>query len=75
MEQKLIEVLVDEFDMDAGQINSQTSLTDDLAMDSLEIMELLMALEKKLRITIPAEDITGLKSVGQVAAYLEQKVK
>lgn len=71
MEQLLIGVLVDEFDMEAGEIGSETTLTGDLGMDSLEIMELLMALEKKLGITIPAEDIVGLKTVAEVAGYLE----
>ncbi|NLG36393.1 MAG: acyl carrier protein [Clostridiales bacterium] len=71
MEKTLIDILVSEFDMDASEITPDTSLTDDLAMDSLEIMELLMALEKKLGITIPAEDIAELKTVAQVAAYLE----
>jgi acyl carrier protein len=74
MEQLLIGVLVDEFDMEAGEIGPETTLTGDLGMDSLEIMELLMALEKKLNITIPAEDIVGLKTVAEVAGYLEGRV-
>lgn len=75
MEETLKQVLADEFDMEADEITSETSLTDDLSMDSLEIMELLMALEKKLDITIPADDIAGLKTVGQVAGYLEGRTR
>ncbi|MGI5877631.1 MAG: acyl carrier protein [Christensenellales bacterium] len=73
MEKTLIDILVSEFDMDASEITPDTSLADDLAMDSLEIMELLIALEKRLGITIPTEEIVELKTVAQVAAYLEAR--
>ncbi len=48
---------------------------DNLGADSLDLVELSMSLEEKYDVTIDDEDIGGLKTVGDVVAYLEKNQK
>ena len=54
-----------------SEITADTSFKDDLGADSLDLFELVMALEDEYNIEIPAEELTELATVGDVIEYLK----
>ena len=58
---------------DEGEINVDTSFKDDLGADSLDLFELVMALEDEYSVEIPAEELQELTTVGAVMDYLKGK--
>lgn len=68
-------MLVDHLGVDAKQITSDAALVDDLGADSLDIVELTMAIEDEFNIEIPDDDANQFNNgtVGDVIAYVEKK--
>lgn len=60
---------------DPAKIKPEASFIDDLGADSLDIVELVMAMEEEFDLEIPDEDAEKLKTVQDVASYLEKKGK
>ena len=67
------DIIVETLGCDAEQVTMDASLADDLGADSLDLFELVMALEDEYNIEIPAEDLTDLTTVGAVMDYLKNK--
>ena len=59
--------------MEPERIKPEASFLEDLGADSLDIVELIMALEEEFDIEIPDEDTEGLRTVQDVCNYLEKK--
>ena len=57
----------------AETITADTSFKDDLGADSLDLFELVMALEEKYEVEIPSEELAELTTVGAVMEYLKNK--
>lgn len=72
---KIKEIIVDTLCCDEDAVTPEATLFDDLGADSLDAVELNMALEDAFEIKIPDEDIAGLKTVADVVAYVESKTK
>lgn len=70
---KIKEIVAEQLDADAASINEATSFKDDLNADSLDLFELVQALEDEFDLTIPQEDLEKLNTVGDVLAYVEEK--
>ena len=73
MLEKMIERVADQFNVDSAVITAETSLKDDLGADSLDLFELVMALEEEYNVEIPSEDLEKLTTVGAVMDYLKSK--
>ena len=73
MLEKMSEMSAEQLNCEAGDITAETSFKDDLGADSLDLFELVMALEDEYNIEIPAEDLTDLTTVGAVMDYLKNK--
>ena len=71
MIEKVKELLAKQLRLDVASIDDDANILDDLGADSLEIVEMLMTLESEFGITVPDEDVMGLKTVRLVAEYLE----
>ncbi len=65
----LIEVLKDR-GFDVNEVSEDASLTDDLGLDSLDLVDLTMDIEEKFGISIPDEDLPKLSTVGAVIDYI-----
>ncbi len=70
---KVKEVIEDKLNADGVEITENTSFKDDLNADSLDLYELVMALEEEFDIEIPSEDLEQLLTVGDVLNYLSDK--
>ncbi len=73
MLEKMREIIADQLNCDADSITPDTSFKDDLGADSLDLFELVMALEDEYSVEIPAEELTDLTTVGSVIDYLKNK--
>ena len=73
MLEKMSEMIAEQLNCEAGDITAETSFKDDLGADSLDLFELVMALEDEYNIEIPAEDLTDMTTVGAVMGYLKDK--
>ena len=73
MLEKMIEIIAEQLCSDADSITEATSFKDDLGADSLDLFELVMALEDEYNVEIPAEELTDLNTVGDVIEYLKNK--
>ena len=74
MIEKIIELLAKQFRIDASTIDEETNIVEDLGADSLEIVDMLMALEENFGITVSDEEALTLKTVKDVAEFIERKV-
>ena len=73
MLEKMSEMIAEQLNCEAGDITAETSFKDDLGADSMDLFELVMALEDEYNIEIPAEDLTDMTTVGAVMDYLKDK--
>ena len=73
MLEKLKEIIADQLSVDADTITEASKFKEDLGADSLDLFELVMALEDEYSVEIPAEDLEKLTSVGEVMDYLKAK--
>lgn len=71
MFEKIQEIIADKLSINAEEITLESSFTDDLNADSLDIVELIMALEDELDLEIPDEEVEGFKTVGDVVNYVK----
>ena len=71
--EKLKGIIADVLNVDENEITMETTFVDDLGADSLDLFELVMALEDEYNIEIPAEELTELNTVGDVIDYLRDK--
>lgn len=73
MFEKVKEIIEEKLNADGMNITETTSFKDDLNADSLDLFEMVMALEDEFGIEIPAEDLEDLLTVGDVLEYLKNK--
>lgn len=73
MLEEMREIIADQLNCDAETITEDTSFKDDLGADSLDLFELVMALEEKYEIEIPSEELAERTTVGSVMNYLKEK--
>lgn len=73
MLEKMKEIIAEQLNVDAEEITLETSFKEDLGADSLDLFELVMALEEEYSVEIPSEDLEKLTSVGAVVEYLKNK--
>ena len=70
-EDRVREIIAKELEVDPKQISPEAKFIEDLGADSLDIVELVMALEEEFGIDIPDEDADKLKTVGDAMNYLK----
>ena len=71
-EGKVKEIIAKELEVDIKQLQPEAKFIEDLGADSLDIVELVMALEEEFGLDIPDEDADKLKTVGDALNYLQQ---
>jgi acyl carrier protein len=72
IEQKVKDIIVERLDVNADQVTPDAKFIEDLGADSLDTVELVMALEENFGLDIPDEEAEKLQSVGDVIKYIEE---
>lgn len=73
MLEKIIEIIAKQLTVDSSIITETSSFKEDLGADSLELFELIMAVEEEFDIEIPSEDLNTMETVGDLITYLKNK--
>ena len=73
MLEKMKEIIAEQLSVEADTVTEASSFQEDLGADSLDLFELVMALEDEYSVEIPAEDLEQLTTVGDVMNYLKNK--
>ena len=71
MLEKIKEIAADSLGADVNTMTAETSFKEDLGADSLDLFEMVMALEEEFEIEIPTEDLENIKTIGDVETYLQ----
>lgn len=71
MFEQIKEIIVDSLSCDEDSVTLEANLFDDLGADSLDAVELNLALEEKLGVSIPDEEMANMKTVADIVAYVE----
>ncbi|MEO0258308.1 MAG: acyl carrier protein [candidate division WOR-3 bacterium] len=70
----LKEIIVDKLSVSEDQIKLESRFMEDLGADSLDVVELVMAIEEKFNIEIPDEDAEKIRTVGDAVNYIQAKL-
>ena len=73
MLEKMKEIIEEQLGVSEDEVTLEASFKDDLDADSLDLFELVMALEEEYDVEIPSDDLTELNTVGDVINYLKDK--
>jgi acyl carrier protein len=72
VEQKVKDIIVEQLGVDPEQVTPEASFVDDLGADSLDTVELVMALEEEFNLEIPDEEAEKIATVGDAITYIEK---
>jgi acyl carrier protein len=72
VEERVKEIIVEQLGVEEDEVLPAAKFIEDLGADSLDIVELVMALEEEFGLDIPDEDADKLKTVGDAMNYLQQ---
>lgn len=73
--EKVTKIIVDKLGVDASEVTTEASFTNDLGADSLDTVELIMEFEKEFGVSIPDDQAENITTVGQAITYLEENSK
>lgn len=71
IESKVISIVSETANVEAGNIKAETSFVDDLNLDSLDMVEMMMKMEEEFGVEIPEEKTEELKTISDVTNYLK----
>lgn len=69
--EKVTEIIVEQLGVSADQVKPESNLIEDLGADSLDAVELVMAVEEEFGIEVPDEEAEKLRSVGDIISHVE----
>ena len=73
MLEKLKKIIAEQLNVNEAEIKPETKFKDDLGADSLDLFEMVMALEEEFGIEIPSEDLENIVTVNDIIGYLKEK--
>ena len=72
IQEKVTEIIVEQLGVSADQVKPESKMIEDLGADSLDAVELVMAVEEEFGIEVPDEEAEKLISVGDIIAHVEK---
>ena len=75
LEERVAEIIVEQLGCTKGEVVPEASFIDDLGADSLDIVELVMAMEESFGVEIPDEDAERIQTIGDAVSYLRGKTE
>ncbi len=71
--EKVKQLIAEQLSVEENEITESSSIQDDLGADSLDVVDLVMALEDEFNIEIPEDQVENIKTVGDIVKYIEDK--
>lgn len=75
MKKRIVEIIATQLGIDHADITPQANVVDDLGADSLDVVELIMALEEEFNLEIPDEQAEKIKNVEDIFTYMESALQ
>lgn len=75
IEEEVRKIIVNQLDINEEEVTPDASFTDDLGADSLDLVELVMAMEEQFDIDIPDEDAENITTVQKALDYIDQQFR
>ncbi|MBP5623724.1 MAG: acyl carrier protein [Lachnospiraceae bacterium] len=72
MLEKIVDIIREQLNIDDIDINEDTSFKDDLGVDSLDLLELVMAFEEEYNIELNPEELEGISTVGDIMEFIKK---
>ena len=69
---KVKAIIIEQLGVEEAEVKMESSFVDDLGADSLDIVELVMALEEEFDLEIPDEDAEKIRTVGDAVKYIQE---
>ena len=73
LEERVTDIIVEQLGVSKDEIVQEASFIDDLGADSLDIVELVMAMEEEFDLEIPDEDAEKIQTIGDAIAYVKER--
>ena len=73
MLEKLQAIIAEQLGIEAGDVSADSNFKDDLNADSLDLFEMIMAMEEEFEVEIPSDDLEQLQTVQDVMDYVKNK--
>jgi acyl carrier protein len=74
VDERVKKIIVEQLGVEEAQVTKEASFVDDLGADSLDTVELVMALEEEFKLEIPDEEAEKISTVGQAVEYIEKNL-
>lgn len=75
LDERVSEIIVEQLGVSSEEIIPEASFIDDLGADSLDIVELVMAMEEAFDLEIPDEDAERIQTIGDAMAYVKERTQ
>ncbi len=75
LDERVSEIIVEQLGVSAEEIIPEASFIDDLGADSLDIVELVMAMEEAFDLEIPDEDAERIQTIGDAMTYVKERTQ
>ena len=75
VEERVKNIIVEQLGVEADQVKPEAQFVNDLGADSLDTVELIMALEEEFDVEIPDEKAEKIKTVGEAISFIEENAK
>ena len=72
---KVKSIIVEQLGVDEEEVKPEAHFVDDLGADSLDVVELVMAIEEEFAIEVPDEDAENIRTLGDITSYIEARVE
>jgi acyl carrier protein len=73
--EKVNSIIGERLGVDNTSLVPEANLLDDLGADSLDVVELVMALEEEFNIEVPDEDVEGIRTIGDIVQYVGSRIE
>ena len=73
--EKVKEIIANQLSVDVKKLTEETNIAEELGADSLDVVEILMALEEEFEVSIPDEAIPNIKTIKNVVDFIENNKK
>jgi acyl carrier protein len=74
VEDRIREIIVDQLGVPSGEVVPEASFVDDLGADSLDIVELVMAIEEVFALEIPDDDAEKIQTIQDAISYVDERI-
>ena len=73
--EKVKEIIANQLSIDVKKLTEKTNIAEELGADSLDVVEILMALEEEFEVSIPDEAIPNIKTIEDIVKFIESQKK